>query len=649
MSFRGRLRQLERDDLSDLDDDLLGVYHLLEREGIELLISGSERGIRSTDASEPPKLISMFMFSDIPAIIALPKNHLEVKRCVRICRRHGVPLVVRGAASSAFGAVLPPDEGIVLDMGELVGVSSIDREDMIAEMMAGTRWADLSLELEKIGLALRTSPSSFFSTVGGWISTGGLGINSLSSGAVSDHIQRIRVVFPDGSDAYLTRDDPRFDLFIGTEGQMGVITEVSLSVRSAPGQSRTILLQVSDDERALHLISSILKNGDKIAHMMFFDENRTKEINQITSIPGKPLHDTPAILLLIESDGEKPLELTLPQDIGWGESPSFMARLLWGDRYFPMRGRKRGPGMLGAEMIIPLQLMHKYLGRIRKLGLLFGVEIASEAHILSEKEALVISFFTTDQRRSLMYTVHSLLSMLITRIGIEFKGRPYAVGIWNLPFSSFVIHPDRLEELRRQRQKLDPDDQFNPGRFLSSRSKFSAPLRMFLKERTTLFALGALLAAAEFLGRLSRGIRSKGIEEDLSPLELSTYACARCGACVTVCPAYIATGRETVTGRGKLLFARQILRGWLPGDAEAKELFLCMKCHACEEVCQTRLPLLAAYEELEEIVESEMGRPKSLIESFVAEVESSPEYEKMLYEGIISPDAGAKEGESDAI
>jgi glycolate oxidase iron-sulfur subunit len=132
-------------------------------------------------------------------------------------------------------------------------------------------------------------------------------------------------------------------------------------------------------------------------------------------------------------------------------------------------------------------------------------------------------------------------------------------------------------------------------------------------------------------------------------LDISALACARCGACVTVCPAYLITGRETVTGRGKLLLARK-LKSKEPVDAvEAKELFLCMKCHACEEVCQTRLPLLSAYEELESIVDSRFGRPKEMIENFVAEVEASPEYERLLYEGVISPDAGMKDGDTDAV
>lgn len=647
--IRQVLRELEAADISDLDDDVIAVYQELDGAGVEMLLLDSEIEVRRTDASEPPKPVSDILFTEVPSLIVKPKEHDQVRHCVRACREKEVPLVVRGAASSAFGAVLPPDDGVVLDLGELVSIKSIDAERMTAKVLAGTRWADLSIELRKRDLALKTSPSSLFSTVGGWISTGGYGVNSYSAGGVSSHVRRIRVVLPDGTERTLSYKDPDFELFAGTEGQLGVITEVSLAIRKMPRYSRAMLLQTSDESRAFRLLDAVLKSGSKISHIMFYDEHRSREINKMTPIPGNPLHDAPAILIQLEGERPEEIEIILPSDIGWTEAPMFMANLLWGDRYFPMRGRKLGPGMLGSEQVVPLSRMPRFLARTRKLGRLFGLEIASEAHILSDKEALVLSFFLTDQRKPFMYTIHSIISMLLTRLGIEYGGRPYAIGIWNQPFSSFVIPEEKMDRLRARKEELDPEDLFNPSRYLSSSSKFIAPIRFLLRERITLFALGSLLAATEFFSRISRRIMISTRKEGPSPLELSSLACARCGACVSVCPAYLVTGRELVTGRGKLLFARSVLKGKATDKREADEIFLCMKCHACEEVCQTHLPLLLAYEELEEELESEHGRPKELIGQFVAEVEASKEYERLLYEGIISPDQGIKGGDTDAV
>ena len=643
------LREFDGKKADKLSDGLASLRSELERGGIEVLLTETEKSIRSTDASEPPMILRMILFSDVAGLAARPKTHDDVKVCVQACRRLGIPLVVRGAASSAFGAVLPPDEGFVLDMGGVSGVLSIDETKEQVVVLAGTRWADLSIEIRKHGLALRTSPSSFFSTVGGWFVTGGFGLNSLSYGHVSKYVSSIRVVLPDGSDRRLSPGDQLFGLMIGSEGQLGVITELTLSVRKAPKASRAVLVQAQDDRSAFGLVSELLGGKAPVTHIMFFDDHRVREIKRMTKKMQLPLREAPTVLVVLEGEDPEKLKLSLPQQGGLVEMPDFMGNMLWGDRYFPMRGRIIGPGMLGAEVVVPLEGVPQFLAKVRQLGHLFGVEIASEAHILSDKEALVLSFFLTDQRRPLMYTIHAVLSMLITRTGTTFKGRPYAIGIWNQPFSSFLITKERMDALKKVNRELDPDDLFNPGKFLSKRAKLSGPIAIFLRERFTLFALGSLMGIASTAGSISRRMFSPRDSRGPSDLELASYACARCGACVTVCPAFIVAGRESVTGRGKMLTARKLIGRGAVDEDEAKEVFLCMKCHACEEVCQTRLPLLSAYEELEDILESRYGRPKELIEGFVAEVEARPEYEKMLYEGTISPDAGMKEGDTDAV
>jgi len=200
--IRHVLKELECKCAAPLSVEMATLLKELESARIEVLFSGSEKAIRSTDASEPPKILSLILFSDVPALIAKPKTHEEVKICIQACRNLGAPLVIRGSASSAFGAVLPPDGGLVVDVGDLSGIISIDPQSLQVVVRGGTRWADLALELKKQGLALKTSPSSFFSTVAGWFVTGGFGLNSLSFGHIAQHVKRIRAVLPDGSDKY---------------------------------------------------------------------------------------------------------------------------------------------------------------------------------------------------------------------------------------------------------------------------------------------------------------------------------------------------------------------------------------------------------------------------------------------------------------
>ena len=102
---------------------------------------------------------------------------------------------------------------------------------------AGVRWSTLQEVLRGDGLTLRTYPSSWFSTVGGWVATGGYGINSLKFGHLSKNVQALQVVTPTGGVEWVEEGHADFPLYFGTEGQLGIVTRVVLRVRLPPKSS----------------------------------------------------------------------------------------------------------------------------------------------------------------------------------------------------------------------------------------------------------------------------------------------------------------------------------------------------------------------------------------------------------------------------
>jgi Fe-S oxidoreductase len=111
--------------------------------------------------------------------------------------------------------------------------------------------------------------------------------------------------------------------------------------------------------------------------------------------------------------------------------------------------------------------------------------------------------------------------------------------------------------------------------------------------------------------------------------------CAMCGACVSVCPAYALTNDERVTARGKLLTAKTLVEGKEITREHAHRTFLCMRCKACEQVCQSKLELMTAYEDLEYRLEKVHGKDTAEIERFVRMAELSPRYEELVSRGLV--------------
>ena len=117
---------------------------------------------------------------------------------------------------------------------------------------------------------------------------------------------------------------------------------------------------------------------------------------------------------------------------------------------------------------------------------------------------------------------------------------------------------------------------------------------------------------------------------DSLDIELSTHACAKCGNCIAVCPAYLVTGNEAGTAKGKIAIAKKLQAGQAVTKEEAAAVFNCMKCRACEEICQTNLELMDLWDTLEKRLEKQFGRPDDQVKEFLKKVDDSKEYWDMV-------------------
>jgi Fe-S oxidoreductase len=109
---------------------------------------------------------------------------------------------------------------------------------------------------------------------------------------------------------------------------------------------------------------------------------------------------------------------------------------------------------------------------------------------------------------------------------------------------------------------------------------------------------------------------------------------------VGVCPAYMLTKDERVTARGKLLTARSIANGANISPEHAHLTFLCMRCKACEQVCQSKLSLVPLYEEMEKRLAATHGKDDEQVRRFIEAAEHSPHYDALVDRGLVLGAAG---------
>jgi ferredoxin len=255
------------------------------------------------------------------------------------------------------------------------------------------------------------------------------------------------------------------------------------------------------------------------------------------------------------------------------------------------------------------------------------VEVCIDSYILESKKAFISATFLCDSRKKKYYINVPLVSML-TRTAISLGAKPYGLGLWNSAYINSLYSKEKQRDMKSYKAKVDPNNILNPGKPFSSGSKGASGL--FFHPAFFSPAIKLLVLMAPVIGKIATILLGKDKKVDNLDLELSTHACAKCGSCMAVCPAYLVTRNEEVTSRGKIAIAKKLQAGQTVTREEATAAFMCMHCKACEEICQTNLELMRLWDVLEKRLEGQFGRPEVQIAEFLKKVDDSKEYWDMV-------------------
>ncbi len=218
-----------------------------------------------------------------PAIVMHPTMTNDVARIAAVCNDHRVPLTVSGGRSGVSGAAVPARGGVVIDMTSMSGIVDVDATSGVVHVRPGTFGPDLEAELAPHGLSVGHFPQSFeLSTVGGWIAARGAGQFSTRYGKIDDMVVALEVVLADGrivrtGGAPAGADGPDLvSLFIGSEGTLGIITDVWL--RAHPRATTTTQAAYSLDSMndGIELCRRIVRAGATPAVLRLYDATESK-------------------------------------------------------------------------------------------------------------------------------------------------------------------------------------------------------------------------------------------------------------------------------------------------------------------------------------------------------------------------------------
>jgi glycolate oxidase len=246
-------------------------------------------------------------FRQIPMVVVLPSTVAEVSAILAYAQRHGVKVVPRGAGTSLSGGALPLEDGILLGMAKFSKVLDIDFENRCVVVQPGVTNFAITKAVEHRGFYYAPDPSSQIAcTIGGNVAENSGGVHSLKYGLTASNVLGVEVVLITGEVVRLGGkhlDSEGYDLLgvlTGSEGMLGVVTEVTVRILQKPATARAVLAGFPTNEDAGQCVADIISAGIIPGGMEMMDRPAIHAVEDFVHA-GYPL-DVEA-LLIVELDG----------------------------------------------------------------------------------------------------------------------------------------------------------------------------------------------------------------------------------------------------------------------------------------------------------------------------------------------------------
>ncbi|MDE2404575.1 MAG: FAD-binding protein [Sphingomonadales bacterium] len=437
-----------------------------------VIVSERERKVYESDG--------LTAYRQAPLVVVLPEDTRQVAAVMAWCQREGVKVVPRGAGTSLSGGALPLADAVLLGMSRMKKVLDIDLVDRVAVVQPGVTNLAVTKAVAGHGFYYAPDPSSQIAcTIGGNVAENSGGVHCLKYGLTTNNVLGVEMVLPDGEIIRLggrhlePADLDLLGVVVGSEGLLGVVTEVTVRILPAPETARAALLGFPSTTAAGDCVAQIIADGIIPAGMEMMDKPATHAAEAFVNA-GYPL-DVEA-LLIVEVDGP-PIECDLLlgqiQAIADTHGASF-ARVssneaerlaFWAGRKaaFPAVGRL-APDYYCMDGTIPRKRLSEVLERMAALSRRHGLGVANVFHA-GDGNLHPLILYDANQPGQLERA--EAFGADILRICVEVGGvltGEHGVGVEKRDLMPTMFDAVDLAHQQRIKCAFDPDLRLNPGK-----------------------------------------------------------------------------------------------------------------------------------------------------------------------------------------
>ena len=439
-----------------------------------------DRIITSRSACQEYGTDESFHGSHPPDAVFAPRSTQEAAEIVRICARHGFPVIPYGTGTSLEGHVCALHGGVSLNMMEMNQVLQVNAEDLDVVVQPGVTRKQLNHYLKDTGLFFPIDPGADAS-LGGMTATRASGTNAVRYGTMRENVLSLTVVMADGriirTSKRARKSSAGYDLtrlFVGSEGTLGVITEITLRVYGIPEKISSAVVAFSDLECAVNTVITTIQLGIPIARIELLDDSMMVALNQFSGMNHPEEHT-----LFLEFHGtenyvEEQVELVqmISEENGGGNFQWTVhteeRNRLWQARHdaaYAAKAMRPNAQIWATDVCVPISRLAECIIEtkqdIEESKLLAPIV----GHVGDGNFHLVLLVDHTDREEE--KRAHALHERMVMR-ALEMDGTctgEHGIGYGKLDFL-IAEHGEAVGVMRSIKKSLDPANIMNPGKII---------------------------------------------------------------------------------------------------------------------------------------------------------------------------------------
>jgi len=419
-----------------------------------------------------------------PEVVVKPQTAEEISQVLKWCNQYNVPLTPRGAGTGLSGAALPIYGGLLLSMERFNSILEIDEQNLQATAQSGVITEVFMNAVEEKGLYYPVDPSSKGSCfLGGNVAHGSGGPRVVKYGTIREYILNLKVVLPTGEIIWTGANTLKFasgynltQLFIGSEGTLGIVTEIVVKLIPKPAQNVLLLASFTSNEHACEAVSAIFRAGITPSAVEFMERKGVEWVMKNDGVVFD-LKDQVAALLLIELDGPfldalyetgEQLNAVLEQyhclEVLFADTTS-QKEELWRMRRTMAVSVKANSVYKEEDTVVPRAALPQLIAGIKRIGFAYGFESICYGHAGDGNLHVNIikgNMSEEDWQYKLKMGIAEIFELTVS-LGGTLSGE-HGIGLVQKEYMHLKFSEVHLNLMRHIKQVFDPQGILNPGK-----------------------------------------------------------------------------------------------------------------------------------------------------------------------------------------